>query len=196
MWSLVECESSVYCKVFLSLTFRFLFTNLWSDLSGQVVRSRLQEQGQLRNSENHYTGVIDCVKRVFQKEGIAGFYRGCATNLLRTTPAAVITFTSFEMIHRFLLRVLPPEKPHSQTRPESGGPLKPQHESNIGETQDTALQSSQTQSSTNKRSPISLGKTDRYQQEIDDGFSPSRLWWDFGVKWTNILSWYSISIKN
>lgn len=127
----------------------------------EVVRSRLQEQGQLRNSENHYTGVIDCVKRVFQKEGIAGFYRGCATNLLRTTPAAVITFTSFEMIHRFLLRVLPPEKPHSQARPKSGGPLKPQHESNIGEKQDTALQSSQTQSSTNKRSPISLGKTDR-----------------------------------
>lgn len=31
-----------------------------------------------------------------------GFYRGCLTNLLRTTPAAAITFTSFELITRYL----------------------------------------------------------------------------------------------
>ncbi len=31
-----------------------------------------------------------------------GFYRGCATNLLRTTPAAALTFTSFELISRAL----------------------------------------------------------------------------------------------
>ncbi|XVE92603.1 hypothetical protein REPUB_Repub01dG0112500 [Reevesia pubescens] len=44
---------------------------------------------------------------VFLKEGLPGFYRGCATNLLRTTPSAVITFTSYEMIDRFLHQVLP-----------------------------------------------------------------------------------------
>ncbi|XP_077215555.1 nicotinamide adenine dinucleotide transporter 1, chloroplastic-like [Tasmannia lanceolata] len=75
----------------------------------EVVRSRLQEQG--HHSEKRYKGVADCVKKVFQKDGIPGFYRGCATNLLRTTPAAVITFTSFEMIHRFLVTLFPPE-PH------------------------------------------------------------------------------------
>ncbi|KAK1319628.1 hypothetical protein QJS10_CPB04g00926 [Acorus calamus] len=78
----------------------------------QVVRSRLQEQGHL--PEKRYTGVVDCTKKVFQTEGIPGFYRGCATNLLRTTPAAVITFTSFEMIHRFLINIYPPEA-HPQT---------------------------------------------------------------------------------
>ncbi|KAE9593793.1 putative mitochondrial carrier protein [Lupinus albus] len=71
----------------------------------EVVRSRLQEQG--HHSEKRYLGVIDCVRKVFQQEGVSGFYRGCATNLLRTTPAAVITFTSFEMIHRFLVSVFP-----------------------------------------------------------------------------------------
>ncbi|KAH6756068.1 NAD+ transporter 1 [Perilla frutescens var. hirtella] len=78
----------------------------------EVVRSRLQEQG--HHSEKRYSGVADCVKKVYQKEGVPGFYRGCATNLLRTTPAAVITFTSFEMIHRFLVTMFPPD-PHHQT---------------------------------------------------------------------------------
>ncbi|XP_062083327.1 nicotinamide adenine dinucleotide transporter 1, chloroplastic-like [Humulus lupulus] len=76
----------------------------------EVVRSRLQEQG--HHSEKRYSGVIDCVKKVFYQDGIPGFYRGCATNLVRTTPAAVITFTSFEMIHRFLVTLFPPE-PHT-----------------------------------------------------------------------------------
>ncbi|KAG0497326.1 hypothetical protein HPP92_002017 [Vanilla planifolia] len=77
----------------------------------EVVRSRLQEQG--FHSLVRYAGVRDCMSHVFKKEGIAGFYHGCATNLLRTTPAAVITFTSFEMIHRFLINAFPPE---SQTQ--------------------------------------------------------------------------------
>ncbi|XP_027099127.1 nicotinamide adenine dinucleotide transporter 1, chloroplastic [Coffea eugenioides] len=75
----------------------------------EVVRSRLQEQG--RHSEKRYSGVVDCIKKVFQQEGVPGFYRGCATNLVRTTPAAVITFTSFEMIHRFLINNLFPPDP-------------------------------------------------------------------------------------
>ncbi|GLT56222.1 hypothetical protein SLA2020_292820 [Shorea laevis] len=76
----------------------------------EVVRSRLQEQG--HHSEKRYAGVVDCISKVFQQEGITGFYRGCATNLFRTTPAAVITFTSFEMIHRFLLS-LHDQQPHT-----------------------------------------------------------------------------------
>ncbi|XP_010559180.1 PREDICTED: nicotinamide adenine dinucleotide transporter 1, chloroplastic [Tarenaya hassleriana] len=78
----------------------------------EVVRARLQEQG--HHSEKRYTGVRDCIKKVFQKDGLSGFYRGCATNLLRTTPAAVITFTSFEMIRRFLVSHLPSD-PHPHT---------------------------------------------------------------------------------
>ncbi|KAK6941042.1 Mitochondrial substrate/solute carrier [Dillenia turbinata] len=76
----------------------------------EVVRSRLQEQGY--HSEKRYSGLVDCVKKVYCQEGISGFYRGCATNLLRTTPAAVITFTSFEMIQRFLSDLLSPDPQH------------------------------------------------------------------------------------
>lgn len=69
----------------------------------EVVRSRLQEQGQVRSQKVRYSGVVDCVRKVFHAEGLPGFYRGCATNLVRTVPNAVITFTSYEMIHRFLM---------------------------------------------------------------------------------------------
>ncbi|AQK93271.1 Nicotinamide adenine dinucleotide transporter 1 chloroplastic [Zea mays] len=79
----------------------------------EVVRSRLQDQR--AHSDARYKGVVDCIRKVYHKEGVAGFYSGCATNLLRTTPAAVITFTSFEMIHRFLLDLFPAEsEPHIQ----------------------------------------------------------------------------------
>ncbi|XP_051145844.1 nicotinamide adenine dinucleotide transporter 1, chloroplastic-like [Andrographis paniculata] len=88
----------------------------------EVIRSRLQEQGQLRNPDahSHYAGVVDCVKKVFKTEGVPGFYRGCATNLMRTTPNAVITFTSYEMIHRFLLHLSSPQEKHPEPQPTPG----------------------------------------------------------------------------
>ncbi|GAB2220875.1 hypothetical protein Droror1_Dr00008556 [Drosera rotundifolia] len=79
----------------------------------EVVRSRLQEQG--HHSEKKYSGVIDCITKVYKQEGIPGFYRGCATNLFRTTPAAVITFTSFEMVHRFLFDFFNPDAQRHST---------------------------------------------------------------------------------
>lgn len=43
-----------------------------------------------------------CFAQIIADDGLAGFYRGCTTNLLRTTPAAALTFTSFELIARQL----------------------------------------------------------------------------------------------
>ncbi|KAF8643327.1 hypothetical protein HU200_066905 [Digitaria exilis] len=74
----------------------------------EVIRSKLQEQVRDRLGAVRYSGVTDCIKQVYKKEGFPGFYRGCATNLLRTTPNAVITFTSYEMINRLMHQLLAP----------------------------------------------------------------------------------------
>ncbi|CAI8600711.1 unnamed protein product [Vicia faba] len=64
----------------------------------KVICTRLQEQGHLKNSNgSKYDGVIDYANKVFQNEGILGFYLSCATNLLRTTLSVIITFTSYEV---------------------------------------------------------------------------------------------------
>ncbi|RVX12651.1 Nicotinamide adenine dinucleotide transporter 2, mitochondrial [Vitis vinifera] len=128
----------------------------------EVIRSRLQEQGQVRNSEKHYSGVIDCIEKVYRKEGLPGFYRGCATNLLRTTPSAVITFTSFEMIHRFLQRLLHPDAKHSPANPNSDGHIKPQRENGrtVVEQNDSSVRQSQAQSTSN-RTPIPIGNKEQ-----------------------------------
>ena len=115
------------------------------------MRSRLQEQGQLRNTKLQYAGVVDCIKQVLKKEGIPGFYRGCATNLFRTTPSAVITFTSYEMIHKFLLRVSPPDEKHP----------KPKCQGGTGTPRDNKSLHHQSQNLSNDRTLIPLGRTDK-----------------------------------
>jgi solute carrier family 25 (mitochondrial folate transporter), member 32 len=44
------------------------------------------------------------LQQIWAQDGIHGFYRGCSANLLRTTPAAALTFTTFEMLQRFMKR--------------------------------------------------------------------------------------------
>jgi solute carrier family 25 folate transporter 32 len=61
----------------------------------EVVRSRMHVEG-----SGPFRGAARICAAVWADGGAAGFYRGCGTNLVRTTPAAAITFTSFELITR------------------------------------------------------------------------------------------------
>ncbi|XP_012999421.1 solute carrier family 25 member 32 isoform X2 [Cavia porcellus] len=63
----------------------------------QVVRARLQDQ------HMSYSGVVDVIARTWRKEGIRGFYKGIAPNLIRVTPACCITFVVYENVLHFLL---------------------------------------------------------------------------------------------
>ncbi|XP_077604309.1 solute carrier family 25 member 32 isoform X1 [Crocuta crocuta] len=63
----------------------------------QVVRARLQDQHMF------YEGVLDVITKTWRKEGISGFYKGIAPNLIRVTPACCITFVVYENVSHFLL---------------------------------------------------------------------------------------------
>jgi len=64
----------------------------------QVVRTRLQDQHQ------HYNGVIDVIKRTYQREGITGFYKGMVPTVCRVVPACCITFVVYEFVLKELKR--------------------------------------------------------------------------------------------
>jgi len=63
----------------------------------EVVRSRMHVSG-----SGAFTGFSSTCKTILAEGGLLGFYQGCLTNLLRTTPAAAVTFTSFELINKQL----------------------------------------------------------------------------------------------
>lgn len=64
----------------------------------QVVRARLQ------NQYYTYGGTMDCIKQTWVYEGWRGFYKGLGTNLIRVTPATMITFLTYENVSHILLR--------------------------------------------------------------------------------------------
>eukprot|EP00798_Chlamydomonas_sp_ICE-L_P007428 gene7428-561_t len=66
----------------------------------EVARSYMHVKG-----GGSLSGLVSTCRTIFLEDGIRGFYRGCLTNLLRTTPAAALTFTSFELISRSLMQL-------------------------------------------------------------------------------------------
>ncbi|KAL3510736.1 hypothetical protein ACH5RR_030137 [Cinchona calisaya] len=120
----------------------------------EVVRSRLQEQGQVRNPEIHYAGVIDCIKKISLRDGLPGFYRGCAANLLRTTPSAVITFTTYEMINRFLQCATPPAETCSKAQPKPDCSINSQNTTKGNEDKNSVSDQSQNASNNRTFNPL------------------------------------------
>lgn len=66
----------------------------------EVVRSYMHVSG-----SGPLNGFSEVCSIIMREDGARGFYRGCATNLLRTTPAAAVTFTSFELLKRGLTQL-------------------------------------------------------------------------------------------
>eukprot|EP00287_Rhodomonas_sp_CCMP768_P013606 CAMPEP_0196727144 /NCGR_PEP_ID=MMETSP1091-20130531/8204_1 /TAXON_ID=302021 /ORGANISM="Rhodomonas sp., Strain CCMP768" /LENGTH=342 /DNA_ID=CAMNT_0042069689 /DNA_START=41 /DNA_END=1069 /DNA_ORIENTATION=- len=84
----------------------------------QVVRARLQQMDpyllrQLAESQagstvtinrqaRYYQGFLDCTLKIVRLEGVFGFYKGLAPNLMRVVPSAAITFAVYEAVAKFL----------------------------------------------------------------------------------------------
>ena len=67
----------------------------------EVIRSHMHVHGL-----GPFQGIGALIRRIHRDGGASAFYRGCGTNLIRTTPAAAITFTSFELVSREIERVV------------------------------------------------------------------------------------------
>jgi solute carrier family 25 folate transporter 32 len=67
----------------------------------EVIRSHMHVHGL-----GPFRGIGDLVRRIYREGGVTAFYRGCGTNLIRTTPAAAITFTSFELVSREIEKIV------------------------------------------------------------------------------------------
>ncbi|ODQ51479.1 mitochondrial carrier [Saitoella complicata NRRL Y-17804] len=52
--------------------------------------------------EEAYKGILDVIRRTWRAEGIAGFYKGLAPNVVRVTPATCVTFVVYETCVEFL----------------------------------------------------------------------------------------------
>ncbi|KAG0221273.1 mitochondrial carrier domain-containing protein [Mortierella sp. GBAus27b] len=63
----------------------------------QVLRSRLQMMNNAQG-EVVYTGVMDCVRKIKRAEGLLGFYKGVAPNVIRVLPGTCITFLVYETV--------------------------------------------------------------------------------------------------
>lgn len=61
-------------------------------LSPQVLKTRLA----LRKT-GQYSGIVDCAKHIFRKEGVAAFYKGYVPNMLGIIPYAGIDLAIYEV---------------------------------------------------------------------------------------------------
>ena len=73
----------------------------------QVMKARIQQrsealeidfEGNIRAVRREYRNLIGTAKSMFEKEGIAGFFKGCIPNAVRVAPSAALTFVTYETV--------------------------------------------------------------------------------------------------
>ena len=52
--------------------------------------------------EKIYENTVDCVKKIYQKEGLKGFYQGCLMNLIRSVSNSLllVLYDEFQKVGR------------------------------------------------------------------------------------------------
>jgi len=62
-----------------------------------TIRRRMQMNGGAGQAKK-YNGNWDCIKKMYQQEGITSFYRGLWANAIKTAPGAAIQFVAYDYI--------------------------------------------------------------------------------------------------
>lgn len=68
----------------------------------QVIKSRLMQRGV--NGVYKYKGTLDCIVSVWRENGVRGFFRGLAPNLIKVAPGSALTFVVYEETLKYLRR--------------------------------------------------------------------------------------------
>ena len=77
----------------------------------QVVKARLQQrseiveltaEGEVRVVKREYSGIRTALAKILEKEGPAGFFKGCIPNAVRVAPSAAVTFVVYEAVMDYL----------------------------------------------------------------------------------------------
>lgn len=66
-----------------------------------VVKSKMQTDA-LDPAKQQYKGMLDCFRKIYKVNGIAGFFRGFLPTILRAAPVNACTFYTFELTMRYL----------------------------------------------------------------------------------------------
>eukprot|EP01038_Epipyxis_sp_PR26KG_P012968 gene12968-17389_t len=61
-------------------------------------------------TEQHYSGMVDCMEKILRNEGIGSFYKALGPRLLSVVPMIGIQFGMYELMKRLLIGAPPPKK--------------------------------------------------------------------------------------
>ncbi|KAL4483960.1 hypothetical protein ABPG72_013966 [Tetrahymena utriculariae] len=66
----------------------------------EIIRARLQIISRFdKNPDQTYNGIFDAFKKIYEHDGVNGYFRGLAPRLVRKPLANSLTFTLFELFH-------------------------------------------------------------------------------------------------
>ncbi|KAM3958786.1 mitochondrial 2-oxodicarboxylate carrier isoform 1-T1 [Aphomia sociella] len=72
-----------------------------------LVKTRLQIQATKSSASSgdrhYYTGIVDCMKKMYTYEGLTSFWKGILPPILAETPKRAVKFVTFEQYKRFFM---------------------------------------------------------------------------------------------
>jgi solute carrier family 25 phosphate transporter 23/24/25/41 len=69
-----------------------------------LIRRRLQVQTLTTCLDQHigrYNGTWDAIKKIYQQEGLTGYYRGLLPNYIKVVPALAVSFATYEKLREY-----------------------------------------------------------------------------------------------
>lgn len=90
----------------------------------EVVRVRMQLDMRVQAGVSEPVRMARLARDIVRAEGVQGLYRGFGTNLIRTVPACMLTFTSYELAKRFVTNRAADVGDQIETEPISHGRLR------------------------------------------------------------------------